>query len=709
MKVRFLTHVRCLRFPLLAISAALVLTLTQAAHSSAATTDPVGGWVGGYEIDGEWTFVDAHFEERGGELLGSLDFRFDMTTVNFVSEVTQRPAGSIAFVVEKEGLQLTFTGAIHANQFIGEITVGEAVGSFSLRRVYKLDHDTYKAYIGNYQAGDREHESDAIVLYSLQDFLLFRYFDTAAQREVQIYPLSETRFFSELGDEITITVDDAGRGQALLWRTLDGQESVIPRSSSYLEEEIRYPFGDITLAGTLLLPPTPGPHPAVVLMHGTNPNNRDYFRRWGHYFVSRGIAALVYDKPGAFDSAHPSLPSYQYNSVYDLANAAVAGVHYLQSRAEIHPEQVGIWTFSNSSWAGPVAASTSDDVAFLIGNATSGVAQRQADVFQDDLNNISYYDYPTWAANAGFEYLRFTREFSIFARDWNLPIPAPVRDYYGQDFDPLTVWAAVTQPILVINGQYDTLVDPVDAVARIEQTLQQSNHTDYTLVVYPDADHGLRRTETGLSAEGRGRRDRVNAPGVTEMMTEWVLARFDGQQRVARQVQAVQSPVPVQISTHFEPGGRYELLPWYGRPLWQTFLLLLFVIVFGITVISLPIAAVVSRFRPLPAPTNGVQLHRILTWLSSLIGLVLIAGLVLTWVQIVHLHVGGLWGLSTWLNLLPGLSIVVTVLLAASLFLSWRNRSDSSATMILRTGSLIFNITSVLFIWYLGYWHLLIG
>lgn len=49
-----------------------------------------------------------------------------------------------------------------------------------------------------------------------------------------------------------------------------------------------------------------------------------------------------------------------------------------------------------------------------------------------------------WAANAAFGYLRFTREFSIFARDWDLPIPPPVRDYYGQDLDPLIAWAQVT-------------------------------------------------------------------------------------------------------------------------------------------------------------------------------------------------------------------------------------------------------------------------
>lgn len=135
--------------------------------------------------------------------------------------------------------------------------------------------------------------------------------------------------------------------------------------------------------------------------------------------------------------------------------------------------------------------------------------------------------------------------------------------------------------VLVVNGEHDTLVDPVDAVTRIEETLSQNGHSDYTLVVNPDTDHGLLQTETGLIAETRGRRDSVFAPGVMALQTEWVLARFDGQNITTMNAREVRSPVPVQISKHFEPGGCYELLPWYGRPTWQLSLVLLFMIVFG--------------------------------------------------------------------------------------------------------------------------------
>lgn len=39
-------------------------------------------------------------------------------------------------------------------------------------------------------------------------------------------------------------------------------------------EAVRFPSGDLQLEGDLHLPTTPGPHPAVVLIHGSGPINR---------------------------------------------------------------------------------------------------------------------------------------------------------------------------------------------------------------------------------------------------------------------------------------------------------------------------------------------------------------------------------------------------------------------------------------------------
>lgn len=388
-------------------------------------------------------------------------------------------------------------------------------------------------------------------------------------------------------------------------------------------------------------------------------------------------------------------------------------MHYLQNRPEINAEQVGIRTFSNSSWAGPLAASQSSDIAFIISTAASGVAPRQADYFQDDLNKVSYegYDYPNWARATAFRYLKLTREFSIFAREYNLPIPAPYRDYYGQDFDPLTAWRDITQPVLAINGQYDTLIDPVDAVARFQQTLEQNGHTDYTLVVWPNADHVLRLTDTGLKPEGQGERDNVSAPGVMDFETSWVLDRFNGQTITVKQSQEVRSPVSVKISAHFEAGGRYDLLPWYGQPEPQVLLWLILVIVWLSALLTWPVTGIINLVRRNKAQHGSAnrqaQIARLLAWVVSALSLFLFVGLVVTWIQTIHIPSGAFFGFPSWLTVLPMLALMAGVLIVVTLYFTvqaWRKAYWSKVGRIHYTA---ITITSILFVWFLAYWQLL--
>ena len=70
--------------------------------------------------------------------------------------------------------------------------------------------------------------------------------------------------------------------------------SVEKLSEKYLvrEEAVRLASGKVNLAGTLVLPGGPGRHPAVVLFHGSGPQERDLATaRW---FASQGVAALAF-------------------------------------------------------------------------------------------------------------------------------------------------------------------------------------------------------------------------------------------------------------------------------------------------------------------------------------------------------------------------------------------------------------------------------
>jgi fermentation-respiration switch protein FrsA (DUF1100 family) len=64
----------------------------------------------------------------------------------------------------------------------------------------------------------------------------------------------------------------------------------------FTEEAIEFRNGELKLGGDLLLPAGPGPHPAIVLIHGSGKATRDDLRIFASLFVSHGVAALLYDK-----------------------------------------------------------------------------------------------------------------------------------------------------------------------------------------------------------------------------------------------------------------------------------------------------------------------------------------------------------------------------------------------------------------------------
>ena len=137
-------------------------------------------------------------------------------------------------------------------------------------------------------------------------------------------------------------------------------------------EQVRFQNGDVSLAGTLVLPRSRGPHPAVVFVHGSGRQTRDYYRTFADHFAKRGIAGLAYDKRGVGESTG-EFPHDTVSSFSDLADDALEGLAFLQSRQDIDPGRVGLWGASQGGWLGPLAASRSDKVAFVICVSGAGV------------------------------------------------------------------------------------------------------------------------------------------------------------------------------------------------------------------------------------------------------------------------------------------------------------------------------------------------
>ncbi len=86
-----------------------------------------------------------------------------------------------------------------------------------------------------------------------------------------------------------------GRGQQVK------QEAIAETPVPYKQEEVVFYNDTLKLAGTLTIPPMRGRHPAVVMITGSGPQNRDEelfgfkpFRMIADHFTRQGIAVLRY-------------------------------------------------------------------------------------------------------------------------------------------------------------------------------------------------------------------------------------------------------------------------------------------------------------------------------------------------------------------------------------------------------------------------------
>ena len=146
----------------------------------------------------------------------------------------------------------------------------------------------------------------------------------------------------------------------------------------YHEEDLIYKneSAGIDLAATLTLPNGPGPFPAVVLITGSGPQDRDEsllghkpFLVLSDYLTRRGIAVLRADDRGAGKSGG----IFATSTTADFATDAEAGLAYLKTRTEINSRKLGLIGHSEGGMIAPMVAARNPSVAFIVMMAGPGV------------------------------------------------------------------------------------------------------------------------------------------------------------------------------------------------------------------------------------------------------------------------------------------------------------------------------------------------
>jgi pimeloyl-ACP methyl ester carboxylesterase len=334
--------------------------------------------------------------------------------------------------------------------------------------------------------------------------------------------------------------DAAGTVVALRWAG-EGRAPIEAERVATRDEEVEFGQGGLTLRGTLTLPAEPGPHPAIVIVHGSGPLTRDHLGPWPRFFAGLGFAVLAYDKRGT----GASTGDWMQADFAALADDVLAGLRHLAARPDIRPDRIGLWGISQAGWILPLAASAAPgEIAFLIVHAGTGTTVREQGILNLQ-NEYRFGGASDEEIAVATQYRTLDDAFTRTGRGWEevqryyrehrdqvpltepAPADAPFRAYYRMlmDFDPAVSWANVRVPVLLFFGELDANVPPRESWPPIERALRRGGNQQAVHYVLPKANHVFLEAMTGGGSEYPALSRFV--PGYFDRMAEW-LGQFRG-------------------------------------------------------------------------------------------------------------------------------------------------------------------------------------
>ncbi|WP_426511058.1 alpha/beta hydrolase family protein [Dactylosporangium sp. McL0621] len=272
------------------------------------------------------------------------------------------------------------------------------------------------------------------------------------------------------------------------------------------EEDLTIGSGPLAVGGTLSRPRAPGPHPAVVLLPGSGPMDRDEtigrnkpFKDLAWGLASRGVAVLRFDK---VTRAHPGLITADFTVDDEYLHHATAATHLLRQREGVDPARVFILGHSLGGTVAPRVASADPSVAGLV--LLAGGAQPLHWSAVRQLRYLGSLD-PAGADTVQPAIDALTRQATAVdspslstatpASDLPFGVPAPYwLDLRG--YDPPAAAAALGKPVLILQGGRDYQVTVDDDLARWRAAL--AGRPGVTVRVH-DADNHLFFSGSGPS------------------------------------------------------------------------------------------------------------------------------------------------------------------------------------------------------------------
>jgi len=309
---------------------------------------------------------------------------------------------------------------------------------------------------------------------------------------------------------------------------------------TYYSENVKFENkrDEILLAGTLTLPEKEGNFPAVILISGSGPQNRDEellghkpFLVLSDYLTKNGIAVLRFDDRGTAESTG----NFATATSLDFAKDVEFAIKYLQTRKEINKNKIGLIGHSEGGIIAPIVAAESKDINFIVLLAGTGIRGDQLLLLQQELVGRA-----SGISDTVLQKAKVINEgaFDIILKsDYNDSLEIELTNYFKQalkdnhesgkpaglseedyikflvtqlkspwmfyfiKYDPAPILEKVNCPVLAINGEKDLQVPATVNLDAIKKALEKGGNKNVTTKKLSNLNHLFQECETGSPGE----------------------------------------------------------------------------------------------------------------------------------------------------------------------------------------------------------------
>lgn len=377
---------------------------------------------------------------------------------------------------------------------------------------------------------------------------------------------AQAKFVGELSDDKQQINGEWIQGQSFPLELKKGKTKQLARPQEpqapfpYSIEEVQYENkkAKIKLAGTLTIPEGNGKHPAVILISGSGPQDRDEtilkhkpFWVLADYWTRNGFAVLRFDDRGVGSSEG----DFSKATSVDFATDVEAGFNFLKKHDRIDAKKIGLVGHSEGGMIAPMVASKNKGVAFIVLLAGPGVPgnellirqshdimkqQGLSDeaiegtqkvtrkiyeaIIQDKKDELGVGDIVKMV-RGDVEMLDEETRKAVGLSEGALrqtvsTVHSPWMRYFIR-YQPQAYLKKVKCPVLAINGEKDLQVAATPNLEAIEAALKMAKNQQVKTVAIPNLNHLFQTAETGAVDE-YVKIEETFSPVAMELVLDWM-------------------------------------------------------------------------------------------------------------------------------------------------------------------------------------------